>query len=80
MAVDGKYGKVTFEKEPHTPIPDDEPVFIFRAQDELANIVLLEYMEICRQHGCDDKHVAAIGDAYERFVAWGEDHATKLPD
>lgn len=80
MAVDGKYGRVTFEKEPHTPIPDDEPVFIFRAQDDLAAQVILFYGRLCAKEGSPDSHTDAIMEAYDRFVEWKEDHATKIPD
>jgi hypothetical protein len=80
MAIDGKYGKVTFEKAPYTPIPDDEPVFILRAQDERAPDAIVEYAEDCREAGCPKEHISAIYEAHRRFIEWQANHPTKLPD
>jgi len=40
MAVDRKYGKVLVEKK---NIPEDEPVFVIRAQDILSGLILRYY-------------------------------------
>jgi hypothetical protein len=80
MAVDGKYGRVTFERTPHTPIPDDEPVFILRAQDELAPDAIIEYAESCREAGSPQEHLSAIYEAHRKFLDWQQTHDTKIPD
>ncbi len=41
MALDSKYGTISI-----STIPDDEPVFVFRAQDVLALSVLAMYRQL----------------------------------
>jgi len=80
MAVDRKYGRVTFEKEPGTPIPDDEPVFIFRAQDKLLPALLEDYWWYCKDVGSPEAHLDAIRDMKVEVEKWQETHPTKVPD
>jgi len=42
MAISLKYGKIDIPN-----IPDDEPVFIIRAQDSLSVPVISEYLKLC---------------------------------
>lgn len=46
MAVSGKYGKVNIPK-----IGEDEPVFILRAQDKLAESAIEMYRALVASHG-----------------------------
>lgn len=80
MAVDTKYGRVTFEREPHTPIADDEPVFILRAQDVIAPETIIRYASLCSERGSPQAHVDAVMEVYDRFVRWQQEHSTKVPD
>ena len=71
MAVSEKYGKV------HIPnIGDDEPVFILRAQDKLANVAVTMYQALAASHG------AAVAKELEKeiesFRKWTG--KKKLPD
>lgn len=45
MAVSGKYGRLDIPK-----IGEDEPVFILRAQDKLAEQTIEKYREIVCSH------------------------------
>ena len=48
--IDGKYqtsGDIT--KLDGTPIPEDEPLFLFRAHDKLLVQLLEYYMELCKK-------------------------------
>lgn len=47
MAISGKYGKVNIPK-----IGADEPVFILRAQDKLAEPAIEMYRSLAASHGC----------------------------
>ncbi len=71
MAVSGKYGKVDI---PH--IGEDEPVFILRAQDRLAETAISIYRSLAQSHG------AEVADGVEReidlFKSW--EGRRKLPD
>jgi hypothetical protein len=71
MAVSAKYGKVNIAK-----IGDDEPVFILRAQDKLAEAAIAMYQALAASHG------AAVSKGIEKevesFRNWKG--AKKLPD
>jgi len=71
MAIENKYGDIDVPG-----IPDNEPIFIFRAQDIFAGLILRDYQSMRRSagdpHGADD-----ISLAIKRFEAWG---TKKIPD
>lgn len=77
MAKDLKYGEVTLERG---NIGEDEPVFVLRAQDQLALKVLKVYRMFCQLAGSPDKHQAIIDAAAKRFKVWQDEHGTKIPD
>ena len=71
MAISGKYGKIDIRK-----IGEDEPVFILRAQDRLADGIIEIYKVITSMHGSTlgeelDKEI-------ERFRSWRG--PKKMPD
>jgi hypothetical protein len=71
MAVSTKYGKVSIPK-----VGDDEPVFILRAQDKLAESAIAMYQALASSHGAS---VAKdINQEVESFRNWKG--AKKLPD
>jgi hypothetical protein len=71
MAQSGKYGKVDIPN-----IGADEPVFILRAQDRLAEAALAMYQALAASHGAG---IARDVEAeIRRFRQW--DGAKKLPD
>lgn len=51
MAIEGKYGRVTTERK---QIPEDEPVFLLRAQDKLASSTVRMYAALRRAAGDED--------------------------
>lgn len=71
MAQSGKYGRVDIPN-----IDAEEPVFILRAQDKLAETAIALYQALAASHGAG----AAAGAAKEidRFRQW--DGPRKLPD
>ena len=75
---DGKFG-VTLN-EGHTPLAEDEPVFVFRAQDQLMPSVLAYYAELCQSVGSPESHVSAIGEHRERVIAWQTINGCRVPD
>ena len=76
MAIDSKYGRVTTE---HGTIGDDEPVFIFRAQDALLPEVLDHYLDLCRDADAPVKHIGGIIDARAKVVRWQAQHHIQIP-
>lgn len=77
MGFDGKYGKVTTE---HGSIPDDEPVIVFRARDQLLPQVLAYYQAACMEAGSPDRHLNLIRDAGRTVKAWQQKNGMKIPD
>ncbi len=71
MANENKYGQINIQG-----IPDNEPIFVFRAQDALAGIVLKFYQELRRSAG-DREGAESINLAIKRFEVW---ETKKLPD
>lgn len=48
------------------PIPDNEPVFILRAQDKKSTDAILHYQRICDNFNQKDK----VGDIMEKFIKY----------
>ena len=71
MALSGKYGKLNIPR-----IEEEEPVFVLRAQDRLAEPAIAMYQLLVASHGCP----LAVGlqkeiDAFRRWKG-----PKKLPD
>lgn len=71
MAVSGKYGKIEIRK-----IGGDEPVFILRAQDKLAEYAIEMYRAMAASHG--SPVVETIDEQIEQFRSWAGQK--KMPD
>ena len=71
MAVDKKYGNIRIHG-----IPEDEPVFVFRAQDIFVPLVLAYYRDLREALGEHDV-VERIEHQRKRFITW---KPRKLPD
>lgn len=72
-----KYRKVVVEKEDGTKIPDDEPVFVLRAQDILAPIAVRFYAELVQGATGDYRKSIEIHNIASRMANW---KPRKLPD
>jgi hypothetical protein len=79
MGIDMKYGRITVEKVRERPIGDDEPIFLFRAQDKLLPDLLDYYYSLCEQAGSPSEHLRGIEDASQRIVEWQDTHYTQTP-
>jgi hypothetical protein len=71
MAVSTKYGNLSIPK-----VGDDEPVFILRAQDKLAESTIAMYQALAASHGA--LVAKGIQKEIESFRNWKG--AKKLPD
>ena len=71
MARENKYGDVHVKG-----IPEDEPIFIFRAQDAFAGIILRMYQTLLLSAGRRDM-ADNMKLAVNRFDAW---ETKKIPD
>ncbi len=71
MAISGKYGKVNIPR-----IAEDEPVFILRAQDRLAEPTIEMYKLLAASHG-----TALANDLYREIDAFRKwSGLKKIPD
>ena len=77
MAIDRKYGRVTFEGE--NTIGENEPVFVFRAQDKLLPEVLNAYQRLAIQAGSPERHLKAIEAARSDIEHWQALNDTQVP-
>jgi hypothetical protein len=71
MAVSGKYGKLSIPK-----VGTEEPVFILRAQDRLAEAMVEIYRIMVASH--DSPMVKELDKEIERFRTWKG--PKKMPD
>ena len=71
MAVSTKYGKLNIPR-----VADDEPVFILRAQDKLAESAIAMYQALAASHQASVAN--DMQKEIESFHAWKG--ARKLPD
>jgi len=71
MAISGKYGKLSIPR-----VGDEEPVFILRAQDKLAESTIEMYRLLATSHGC--RVAQTIHQEIENFRNWPGER--KMPD
>lgn len=64
-------------QDPAGLIPEDEPVFLLRGQDKLAEMTLLYYAQLVKAHGGDPAIIDATIAQSIRMSEWPK---KKLPD
>jgi len=77
--IDGKYqtsGDIT--KLDGTPIPEDEPLILFRAQDKLLVPLLEKYNELCINAGSPEGQVNLLEQRINEIKAWQATNQVKL--
>jgi hypothetical protein len=65
-----------------TPLGEDEPVFIVRAQDGFSTTAIRGYLTRMAQAGINLNHLQAVEKELHRFEQWMAEHASlvKEPD
>lgn len=66
-------------QDPRGIIPEDEPVFLLRGQDQFAPHCLLDYAARCEETGLTDMAQRVREHAGAMF-RWQENKTKKLPD
>jgi hypothetical protein len=63
-------------------IPEDEPIFILRAQDKAALPTLIDYEDEADHKGASDEFYNSLEPIYEDFRKWQADNPdkVKVPD
>ena len=60
------------------PIPDDEPLILFRARDYLAVPMLEHYFKLAVADGCTDYHLTGIHNRIEAFRRFAAGHPERM--
>lgn len=60
------------------PIPEDEPLILFRAKDRLALPMLYAYREICAADRCTDFHMRGLNELITRFEEFRVAHPERM--
>lgn len=79
MATDLKYGRIEFPDAPWSTIEADEPVFVFRARDNLTPEVIKFYRMLCVQSKSPQHHLDLIDRGLRQVKAWQQSHEVKDP-
>lgn len=61
-------------------VADDEPIFVLRAQDNLAPELVRLWASKARMVGCPSDKVNEAYDLALRMEAWAIEHGGKYPD
>ena len=60
------------------PLPEDEPIMIFRAKDALLPEVMKHYISLRRQHGQSDASLADLQAYSDELANWQAAHPDRL--
>jgi hypothetical protein len=76
--IDSKYKTSgTITKLDGTVIPDDEPLFLFRAQDRLLSQVLDYYVGLREEAGSSANGIAALKKYVDTIKRWQQDNSDR---
>lgn len=67
-------------QDPEGKIGENEPVFLFRAKDVLAPVVLARYAELLKLHGCQQEMIDSTLLWEQKMREWQRQKGCKLPD
>lgn len=67
-------------QDPEGKIPEDEPVFLLRAQDVTAPAVVKWWCNLARQHGASENIIEAARSQVDEMIKWQKEHGMKIPD
>ncbi len=59
---------------------DDEPLFVLRAHDKLAPVVIRLWADLAQLHGCDIIKVTSAKMMAQRMERYALEHGGKFPD
>lgn len=60
------------------PIPDDEPIMLFRARDRNALNMLHYYATLCMEDGCNDFQMEGIKNRIDAFEKFKQCHSDRM--
>ncbi len=60
------------------PVPENEPLILFRGRDRLAVPMLRKYREICIFDGCNDFQLGQIDELIAKFEAFAKENPATM--
>lgn len=60
------------------PIPEDEPLILFRARDRNALPMLEFYRQLCEEDGCNDFQMEGVHNRIDAFHRFRAEQALKM--
>ena len=78
--------KIMSKKTPvsvfESAMKNNEPVFVLRAKDSVAEDTIFEYLSRCINAGCSQEHLNGVRKIRDDFIQWKRDHQdqVKRPD
>jgi len=63
-----------------TKVKEDEPIFVLRAQDELAPRIVQEWAYLAARAGTPKKKVVEAFHLAEAMMEWQQRNPSKIPD
>jgi hypothetical protein len=73
-------GRLHMGIETATSIDDDEPIFLLRAKDAVAPIVVAYWAKLVEDYGGDRELAASVKKWADEMVEWQNEHGKKMPD
>ncbi len=76
---DGKYkinGSLT--KLDGTPLPEDEPIMIFRAKDKFLPDLLRKYQEMGKAAGSPEAWASGVQERIDQIETWQKENPDKV--
>ena len=59
-------------------VPEDEPLFLFRARDHLAILGLQAYRALCIEDNCTEYHLKMLDEQIQIFQAFANMHPKRM--
>lgn len=67
-------------QDPEGKIPEDEPVFLLRAQDICAPGTVNRWIQLAKDAGASKEIIQAARRQYFAMCDWQVEHTSKVPD
>jgi len=79
--IDPKYhieGEKIINTSNGEEVPDDEPMILFRARDNLAVNMLKTYWQISIEAGCTDHHISGVAERISQFERFAYENPERM--
>lgn len=71
-------GKIEVLNKTGEPVPEDEPMMLFRGRDMLAMHIVWLYLGVAQRARCNTEHLRGITERSEAFTSFSLQHADRM--